>query len=490
MTPLDFAYFNQRYRAFYRSLSDMGLKIPQDQIKLVERESGCVAAGFGKLGISPAIVWKAPAALFKKRPEGIEGSWKPLAVEMNEWLKRMEAAARNTDDAKKLAKLIEQALAEFGDLLYKRFCMLSISSWITDFKLKRLIKKAVGTKNVTEVKESLLRALPIRTALQNQALIKVAKTAIKGKNKEPFQREFSRFLKEYGDRPSSGMALIGTPTWNERTDIIYGLIDALVSDPTLLNAEENSKKQQADYEATKKRVEQGLTSSKYQKFEQLLEQARNEIIVREESSFMLEKLTACLRRMVLKLGGLLTAKAIIKEKDDVFYLFLDELVPAAEGKLAGQERIEKRKNALTKVCAAHKKGVHWLVSTGSISQFKPNKKACPDQQGALDELKGLSVSSGVYEGTVCIVRDPQEFNKLKKGDILVSSHTAPVWTPLFKIAGAVVTEIGSSTSHAAIVAREYGIPAVVAIENLTKILKDGQRIRVDGTKGTITLLGD
>lgn len=77
---------------------------------------------------------------------------------------------------------------------------------------------------------------------------------------------------------------------------------------------------------------------------------------------------------------------------------------------------------------------------------------------------------------------------MKKGDILVSPYTSPIWTPLFKVASAAVTEIGSPTSHAAIVAREYGIPAVVAIDNVTSILKDGQRIRVDGTNGVITLL--
>ncbi|EGW39742.1 PEP/pyruvate-binding domain-containing protein [Desulfosporosinus sp. OT] len=490
LTPLDFAYFYHRYRAFYLSLQDTGLKIPKQLLRLVERESGCVAVGVGQPGVSLAIVWKAPAALLTVRSEGIEERWKPLAVEMNAWLKRMEAAARNADDGKNLAQLIEQALTEFGDLLCRRFRVLSMSGWISDFKLNRLVKKAVGKIKAAEVKDCLLRALPFRTALQNEALTKVAQVVIKGKNKEHFHREFNRFISVYGDRPASGLALLGTPTWNEKPEVIQGLIDALLSDPTLLNAEENSEKQKADYEAAKKRVEQGLSLGKYHKFEQLLEQARNEIIVREESSFMLEKLTACIRRMVLKLGGLLTAKAIIKEKDDVFYLFLDELGSAAEGKLAVQERIVKRKSALTKVCAAHKRGVHWLVSTGSIPEFKPNNKACPDKQGALDELKGLSVSSGVYEGTVCIVRGPQEFNKIKKGDILVSTHTAPVWTPLFKVAGAVVTEIGSPTSHAAIVAREYGIPAVVAIENVTSILKDGQRILVDGTKGTITLQGD
>lgn len=94
----------------------------------------------------------------------------------------------------------------------------------------------------------------------------------------------------------------------------------------------------------------------------------------------------------------------------------------------------------------------------------------------------------MYEGPVCIVRGPSEFNKLKKGDVLVSTYTSPAWTPLFRVASALVTERGSAISHAAIVAREYGIPAVVAIENITNILRDGQRIRIDGTKEIVTLL--
>jgi len=70
----------------------------------------------------------------------------------------------------------------------------------------------------------------------------------------------------------------------------------------------------------------------------------------------------------------------------------------------------------------------------------------------------------------------------------VCAYTSPAWTPLFKVASAVVTEIGSPTSHAAIVAREYGIPAVAAVPNITKTLKNGQRVRVDGTNGVVTLL--
>jgi pyruvate,water dikinase len=85
-------------------------------------------------------------------------------------------------------------------------------------------------------------------------------------------------------------------------------------------------------------------------------------------------------------------------------------------------------------------------------------------------------------------KGPEEFSKLRKGDILVAPYTAPVWTPLFRIAAAVVTEIGSPTCHAAIVAREYGIPAVVAVHDITRILKDGQRVLVDGTNGTVSII--
>jgi pyruvate,water dikinase len=80
--------------------------------------------------------------------------------------------------------------------------------------------------------------------------------------------------------------------------------------------------------------------------------------------------------------------------------------------------------------------------------------------------------------------------KMDKGDILVAPYTDPGWTPLFSLAAGLVTEVGGLMTHGAVVAREYGIPAVVAVDDATKILKDGQYIRVDGTKGFIEVLGD
>jgi pyruvate,water dikinase len=93
----------------------------------------------------------------------------------------------------------------------------------------------------------------------------------------------------------------------------------------------------------------------------------------------------------------------------------------------------------------------------------------------------------VSTGTVKIIRGPDEFERLKKGDILIAPITNPVWTPLFALASAVVTEVGGILSHGAIVAREYGIPAVMSVAGVTTRLQDGQRVTVNGDRGLVLL---
>jgi pyruvate,water dikinase len=104
------------------------------------------------------------------------------------------------------------------------------------------------------------------------------------------------------------------------------------------------------------------------------------------------------------------------------------------------------------------------------------------------ELRGFAASSGVAEGPACVVRSVEEIGRVRAGDILVCQVTNPTWAPIFqKIAGA-VSDIGGSMSHAAIVAREFGLPAVVGTGTATSRIRDGQRIRVDGGRGVVTLL--
>jgi len=102
-------------------------------------------------------------------------------------------------------------------------------------------------------------------------------------------------------------------------------------------------------------------------------------------------------------------------------------------------------------------------------------------------ISGSPVSPGVVEGVVHVVLDPRGA-QLAPGEILVCPGTDPAWTPLFMTAGGLVTEVGGMMTHGSVVAREYGIPAVVGVHQATSRLKDGQRIRLDGTSGKIVLM--
>lgn len=111
-------------------------------------------------------------------------------------------------------------------------------------------------------------------------------------------------------------------------------------------------------------------------------------------------------------------------------------------------------------------------------------------EGDENELKGFAACSGVVEGTARVVKSVKEIGRLEEGDILVCQVTNPTWAPIFQKISAAVSDIGGSMSHMAIVAREYGLPAVVGTGNATQKIRDGQRIRVDGGRGTVTILQD
>ncbi|MBE5991269.1 MAG: pyruvate, phosphate dikinase, partial [Paenibacillaceae bacterium] len=105
-------------------------------------------------------------------------------------------------------------------------------------------------------------------------------------------------------------------------------------------------------------------------------------------------------------------------------------------------------------------------------------------------LKGIGTSTGVVTAPACIVHSPADFEGFKPGSVLIAVTTTPAWTPLFSLASAIVTDIGGPLSHSSIVAREYGIPAVMAAHNATRTIRSGQMITVDGTAGTVTISGE
>ena len=111
----------------------------------------------------------------------------------------------------------------------------------------------------------------------------------------------------------------------------------------------------------------------------------------------------------------------------------------------------------------------------------------PEEKDGKLTLKGLGTSDGQVTAPACVLYGPEDFGKMKPGDVLVATTTTPAWTPLFAMASAVVTDIGGPLSHSSIVAREYGIPAVMAARNATRHIQSGQMVTVDGKEGTVIL---
>ena len=186
------------------------------------------------------------------------------------------------------------------------------------------------------------------------------------------------------------------------------------------------------------------------------------------------------KQPLLKEAGKLVQAGIIHEKEDIYYLSFEELHEAVRSHTLDYQVISQRKEEFK----LHEKLTppRVMTSDGEIIAGKYKRENLP-----AEAIAGLAVSSGVIEGRARVILKMENAN-LEEGDILVTAFTDPSWTPLFVSIKGLVTEVGGLMTHGAVIAREYGLPAVVGIENATRLIKDGQRIRVNGTDGYIEIL--
>ena len=208
--------------------------------------------------------------------------------------------------------------------------------------------------------------------------------------------------------------------------------------------------------------------NKYKHIESDINSLRYFHVVREESQYLWESLFYYVRKCVTKVNMLLLKNK--NYKTGISNLFFNELIEAMKRGYLNKKDLENIKNRNEKFPL-------------SIKVWQASKLLIFDAKG--DILKGVSGSFGKVVGRACIIHSPKEFYKMQKGDILVCHLTDPEWTPLFKLASAVVADTGAALSHAAIVAREYGIPAVLGVGFATTKYKDGDMLQVDGDEGTV-----
>jgi len=249
-------------------------------------------------------------------------------------------------------------------------------------------------------------------------------------------------------------------------------------------------------------------ASRRERFLALLAAAERAYPVREDNEFFTVSVPLALCRFVaLEVGGRLARSTIIEAEDDVFFLRWDELVAALRGNSGDYaERVRARR-----IKYREAEGYDPPSSFGEEPPPPPLDVLPPTARQAMEamqyiqervfegersgarvdegsrEIRGRAAARGTYTGTARVIMGEHQFDKLQPGDVLVCPITSPVWSILFANVGALVTDTGGILSHPAIIAREYGIPAVVATGNGTTLIRDGQQVEVDGDAGVVRI---
>ena len=320
---------------------------------------------------------------------------------------------------------------------------------------------------------------------------------------------FDEWLERFGNRISAAHLDVIFPTWKEDPTPVLETINSYFARMdagwNLLQARDEVMRQRDEVIAA---VEQKLTAEDKLVFERLLPAAQQVYAFQEDHGFYIDAgSTAALHNSLMACGRRLHRCGLLERAEDVFFLTFSELVEIL-GDLARDEKIGTyHHRALVPSLVAERKenreaatALDAPLTVGNVPSTMSDPIALKvfgivdevlhpkGEKQMVERLEGFAGAAGVVEGPARVILSFEEFPTLQSGDILVCPATSTAWTPLFlKIAG-VVTDTGGMLTHAAIAAREYGIPAVVGTWNATNSIRDGDIIRVDGSAGVVQVL--
>ena len=297
-------------------------------------------------------------------------------------------------------------------------------------------------------------------------------------------KELERFLEEFGHRGVYEMEIMN-PRWSEEPAFVLETIRTYLRDG--LPEQDPQAGARAKRATAEAEVAGAIRfSTSYPLYRFLLGKAREAMRLREGAKSALVRLIRPARLAALAIGRRLTARGVLQQPEEVFFLTGDEIASllAVQWNGAGIRAILAHRHARREALQALQSPDVILGDKAVVNLRTPVDSAttAPHEKGA---LQGVAVSSGKAQGPARLIRHPQEGTALRKGEVLVAPSTDPAWTPLFLRASAVVMEVGGYLSHGAIVAREYGIPAVVNVSGAMGHFQDGQVLHVDGDTGKV-----
>lgn len=391
------------------------------------------------------------------------------------------------------------------DTLFADF-MEVFEPWLSGHKANELLKRIMGSKlsgeeellklnkslpgNITSEMglqlgdlADMLRDLP---EVQDYLTTAVDETFYTELDRIPggkkFRIDFEQFIAHYGMR-CPGEIDLTIARWSEApTHLVASLLGHIRSLKPGQHRQRFAEGEQEAEEATQ-RILQAFENTHVRKklVKRLITVYRHMEGLREHHKYLLVSVMAECKKAIMAEADVLVEKGVLLQAEDAHFLNLDDLMLLVEG---------QNIHNVHSLIAKRKEQYQWhqtlkpprvMTNEGEIVQV-PGKRNL-----SANTLVGTPVSPGVVEGVAHVILRVEDA-MLSEGEILIAPHTDPGWTPLFQSAVAIITEAGGLLTHGAVIAREYGIPAVVGVDNATTLIRDGQKIRVDGVQGLVEIL--
>lgn len=380
---------------------------------------------------------------------------------------------------------------------FKPNIAISLAHNMLSAVLKQVCTMVVGAEKAEGLYSDLVSSCETRTVVINRRMMMLAEViratpgllpSLKAGNSRiiieqgklatypSFKAAFEEFINLFGNREIDFDPY--HPTWGEVPWIVLDQLRILAESSERFNLQEELQRR-FRLRGTELAFISGLPEHFRPLCASLLRLVRTYTELDDLEHFETSRVSPAIRRSLLELGARLKETDVVKESADVWFAnrdALDQAITAnsTDGWQALRENISANK---TSYLASKAKTPAWVFGQEEVSETNQN-----------GDMKGLAGSPGVAEGPVFLLFGPEDFGNFPEGAVLVARTTNPAWTPLFYSAKAIITESGGPLSHGAVTARELGKPAVMAVRHVLATLKNGQRVRVDGTKGIIVLL--
>jgi phosphoenolpyruvate synthase/pyruvate phosphate dikinase len=380
-------------------------------------------------------------------------------------------------------------IADFLVMIFPGLLATLINKWFPETNmLSARLLQGLNVKSMEPTALILKMSQEIKANQDYQELLlKGSYSNLEARLDDKLKKILNDFMEKFGGR-CYNECMINSPTFEERHDLFWDLVKKYQRKDEQKNSISIENLKAENRKNFTRELVSDLSIGRKLIFLNILRNAQNAVKLRETGRIFQSLIFGEIRAITLELGRQLKELGYVNDAGDIFYLEFSEIENLLYGKFHSPESIPSLISLRKETCKKNndkEPPEFFILDKGDF--FKASDSLSINITNNTI-LQGTGVSAGKAQGKAVIISDPTQDNRLQPGDILVTRSTDPGWTPLFLIAGGLILERGGLLSHGAIVAREFGIPAIVGVDDATKILKDGDFVSINGNTGEIQIL--